>query len=47
MLEGIINKILQKYLGKYIQGLDSNNLKLGVFSLYLYSYFYIGGNIQL
>ena len=30
MLSGIVNKIISKYLGKYIDGLDK--FKLGLFS---------------
>ena len=32
MFESILEKILQKHLGYYIEGIDSNNLKLGVWS---------------
>ena len=30
MFEGIIVNILNKYLGKYIQNLDTDNLKIGI-----------------
>ena len=30
MFESIVERILQKALGEYIEGLDRNNLKLGV-----------------
>jgi hypothetical protein len=33
MFESILERILQKALGEYIEGLDRNNLKLGVRNL--------------
>ena len=30
MLEAVVQKLIDKYLGKYIEGLDRENLKLGV-----------------
>jgi hypothetical protein len=30
MFESILERILQKALGDYVEGLDRNNLKLGV-----------------
>lgn len=30
MFEGIVEKLLQSYIGKYLEGLDKENLKLGV-----------------
>lgn len=30
MFEKVIEKILNKVLGKYIYGIDSNNLNLGI-----------------
>jgi len=32
MFELLLEKLLLKYLGRFIQGLDKNNLHLGVFS---------------
>ncbi len=32
MFEGLLEKLLANYFGKYISGLDSNNLHLGVWS---------------
>ena len=32
MLEGIVEKIVQKLLGEYIDGFDSNNLHIGIWS---------------
>ena len=32
MFESILNKLLQQYLGKFISGLNTNNLKVGVWS---------------
>ena len=32
MFESILEKVLQKQLGKFISGIDSNNLKIGVWS---------------
>jgi len=32
MFETLLEKILQQKLGKYIEGLDKNNLKIGVWS---------------
>jgi vacuolar protein sorting-associated protein 13A/C len=32
MFEGILEKILQARLGEYIEGLDRNNLHIGVWS---------------
>nr|CAD7259318.1 unnamed protein product [Timema shepardi] len=37
MLEGVVATILNRYLGKYIQDLDTENLNVGIFS----------GNVQL
>ena len=37
MLESILEKLLSKYFGDFIEGLDKNNLKIGVWS----------GNIEL
>jgi vacuolar protein sorting-associated protein 13A/C len=32
MFEGLLEKILANYFGKYISGLDANNLHLGVWN---------------
>ena len=32
MFEALLEKLLLKYLGRFISGLDKNNLHLGVFS---------------
>lgn len=32
MLEEILKKYLETYLGKYIDGIDSKNLKVGILS---------------
>lgn len=37
MFEGVVATILNRYLGKYIQDLDTENLNVGIFS----------GNVQL
>lgn len=37
MFEGVVATILNRYLGKYIQDLDTENLNVGIF----------GGNVQL
>lgn len=37
MFEALLEKILNKYLGRFIQGLDKNHLHVGV----------LGGNIQI
>jgi len=36
MLEGILEKILQSIFGEYIENLDKENLRIGVFVLYYY-----------
>jgi hypothetical protein len=32
MFEGVVATILNRYLGKYIQDLDTENLNVGIFS---------------
>jgi vacuolar protein sorting-associated protein 13A/C len=32
MLEGIVEKILQKVLGEYLDGFNSSNLNIGIWS---------------
>ena len=37
MFEGLLERVLFSYLGKWIAGIDKNNLRLGVWS----------GNVQI
>ena len=32
MFESLLEKLLNKFLGDYIQGFESNNLKIGIWS---------------
>ena len=36
MFEGILERVLQRALGDYLEGLDKKNLSLGVFLLCIY-----------
>ena len=38
MFEGILERVLQRALGDYIEGLDKRNLSLGVSHLYQLKY---------